>query len=439
MKNIFLTLLVLVMMSCSQKSDSNKENANSLGNQGEKIDPCFAIVENLIAKFKNDFSDENGIGIDLNKLGKEELECLPENDGIISSVETGLKYAEAVDGFPDLQVVIAYVETYLKYGEAMGATGGGDPYTDPRLVYSSIETYLKYAEAFNAGMGGMTIPSSRIILASVETYLKGAEAGGAPSATSVVANIENYLKYAEAVGAAEDPDRKICSDNTEYSNTICTQANFAKEVAGYWSSNLNAKGLVLDGDYFWKNTKHVADYFGISTSKITNISLENSIIEILEKGIATNLNQENSLIAQSLLLEKSFSSLLNILDKGVVIDPDLMNISESVMAKNQNDILRILDKGIIIDSQYQEAALPFLKALNGDEFSIFDLAFDKGIIASEKSQYFMHAFIKNELVDAERFLDYGYVIVKKEESILLIPVENYLKYAEAVGSSQPEA
>jgi hypothetical protein len=158
-------------------------------------------------------------------------ECLPSNERLVlASVETYLKYAEAVgltqqegretNVREQLQGYFS-VETGLKLLEALGGTASGywngsNWVTDVsgainpnRLVgIASVETYLKFAEAI-----GMTDPEyDRFpvmqVMASVETYLKFSEAVRAvPMGTyrAIFASVETYLKYAEAVRGVISP------------------------------------------------------------------------------------------------------------------------------------------------------------------------------------------------------------------------------------------
>jgi hypothetical protein len=147
------------------------------------------------------------------------------------SVETGLKLLEAIGGTaswgwngsnwviaeginPDRLAGVASVETYLKFAEALGMHQNNYGYSPVIQVVASVETYLKFAEAI------FFVPSVayRAIYSSIETYLKYAEAiqneGELELPDAVVGSVETYLKYEEAI--ADDRQRDVIASIETY-------------------------------------------------------------------------------------------------------------------------------------------------------------------------------------------------------------------------------
>lgn len=457
-KLIFLTLLLSV--SCGQ-SGLNVSSKNSEDKKKEVyVDPCYEIVSNIIGNVKKDFDLRESFVINLKDTNEKEKKCLEQSDDrdVVASVETYLKYAEAVgltQSNDDERIAIASVETYLKYAEAVGSTGDGS------AVAASTETYLKYAEASELNEN-----QEMLTLFSVETYLKAEESGIPLLLKFLVASEETYLKYAEAVGGGDSS----FTSNTVYIYPLSDGHKLYDPYAfsGLWSQALTDKKVVYQGELLGSKKDSLLEILGVT--KGVNLETTSSI---LDRGIIAGFEDKDISLLKQLNPDNSAEFLLKLLDKGVIANKKILekfsyfmysenylnkfnsNYQTKASSSLSNDaqvIDRIFDKGIVVDYWQRnngadvnnpdfQVPMSIWDAFTPKEFNAdtIDRLLDKGVIVDGfMGQYISYglmqhqAFSENEVENIDRLLDHGFVAWRVEDNIFVMSVEEYLKIAEAV-------
>jgi hypothetical protein len=427
-----------------------KGGSSSTASNENKAD-CSKIVSDFIKVNKDNFNQDEGIILDLSELSESDRNCFPKEDGFIASVETSLKLAEAVGltGTPKARVVNASVETYLKYAEAVGLNINEEPMRNK--VLASVETYLKYAEAVGYTQNGSPQESEeRIKIASVETYLKYAEAVNDPTPNLAIASIETYLKFWEAMGGPISDYKtrgKIetllklaeATDEDPYKKYL----NSALFLTGYWTSYLEDKGVVVDGQNLFTSSNTFLSSFSIDKNLYYTYQMQEMTDRFLDKGIVLDgVNLKDISIISSFNKDLSYEGLDRILDRGAVFNRTIFDHLPNLNITSNQNSDRLLDKGIVLDGNFSEIKGILQILLRGEEKSYDDTdrILDKGFAATINSKLILQGFLENELFEgatyiekADRLLDKGYHIEVRGNMIFIRSIEMYLKYKEAVG------
>jgi hypothetical protein len=427
LKNVLLPMALVTLIGCDGSAVSVG------GGKSTTQDLCLGVVEKIISDRADYFDVDEGLVIDLSELSAEELKCMPTSNAYVAgvetalkileadaididtdtvmgaSVETTLKFAEAFGGVPNSYKLVASVETDLKFAEAVGMV----TYVEKRVTFASVETFLKAEEASPVG-------DISVVAASVETYLKFEEAGDGPVTDyfKVRANSDTMLKLNEAIGRDAYDD---------YSSAA------ALTISGYWQHSFDEKGIVIAGTPFWSKTSTLFSKLGL-----TSTDLETDTENFLDKGFvlsgATSLDDS---IIQALILTPTAVAVSSMLDKGVVIDPEILTVIGDLKIATNEDASRVLDKGLIIGDFDDETGFngsrAMFQALIGDgNFALSDAILDKGWVGTKNATPFIQALLSNELATADQILDKGYHIEVRENVIVIRTAEEYLKYFETL-------
>ncbi len=437
--------VLITFVSCG-KSELNTDKISETKDEIK----CSEILAKVFSKYKSEFELNKKFSFKKADLTASELGCLPEKSILSASVEQSLKLYET-DGLDESsRIVVSSIETYLKYAEAVGI-GGGSGIThednEKRLVFANVETYLKYGEAVDVKRSTQSYS-----IASVETDLKAWESGYNQNADFMISSVETSMKYAEAVGGFinSEEDYKLRgtietllkwsegfgSDPFDFYNSA-----FAYNLTGYWnSSTLDGKGLVQDGKSFWgKGT--LVEAFGLENlkDKSTDSATEKTS-RIIDKGIVTyNFNNEAIEFIKSLNVEKSYDNIDRILDKGVIVDKEIISLIPLLNIKSMESAERIMDKGIVIDFEYNssksesEKIIEILIQHQGDTLDDIDRILDTGFVGSVKSADFIGAMVTSKLQESSTdLLDIGYILLIEDDNYTVISIEDYLAYIESL-------